>query len=98
MSIAYAESADFVRFLLREEDRARFGSLIPSTPSNITDSLPFRFTTHAQRVKSGLATIKCASTGILPNDVSLVSRTSPTAGVTCTPENRNGSVASLFLT
>jgi hypothetical protein len=28
VSIAYAESADFVRFLLRDEDRARFGSLI----------------------------------------------------------------------
>ncbi len=28
VSIAYAESADFVRFLLRGEDRARFGSLV----------------------------------------------------------------------
>ncbi len=28
VSIAYAESADFVRFLLRDEDRARFGSLV----------------------------------------------------------------------
>ena len=28
VTIAYAESADFVRFLLRDEDRARFGSLI----------------------------------------------------------------------
>jgi hypothetical protein len=28
VSIAYAESADFVRFLSRDEDRARFGSLI----------------------------------------------------------------------
>ncbi|HEY1959849.1 MAG TPA: peptidase MA family metallohydrolase [Polyangiaceae bacterium] len=28
VSIAYAESADFVRYLLRDEDRARFGSLI----------------------------------------------------------------------
>jgi hypothetical protein len=28
VSIAYAESADVVRFLLRDEDRARFGSLI----------------------------------------------------------------------
>jgi hypothetical protein len=28
VGIAYAESADFVRFLMRDEDRARFGSLI----------------------------------------------------------------------
>ena len=28
VSIAYAESADFVRFLMRDPDRARFGSLI----------------------------------------------------------------------
>jgi len=28
VSIAYAESADFVRFLLRTEDRARFGALV----------------------------------------------------------------------
>jgi hypothetical protein len=28
VSIAYAESADFVRYLLRDEDRARFGSLV----------------------------------------------------------------------
>jgi len=28
VSIAYAESADFVRYLLRDDDRARFGSLV----------------------------------------------------------------------
>jgi hypothetical protein len=28
VGIAYAESADFVRFLMRDEDRSRFGSLI----------------------------------------------------------------------
>ena len=28
VSIAYAESADFVQYLLRDEDRARFGSLV----------------------------------------------------------------------
>ncbi len=28
VSIAYAESADFVRFLMRDADRARFGSFV----------------------------------------------------------------------
>jgi hypothetical protein len=28
VNVAYAESADFVRFLMRDDDRARFGSLI----------------------------------------------------------------------
>jgi hypothetical protein len=37
VSIAYAESADVVRFLMRETDRARFGSLV----ERVRDGAPF---------------------------------------------------------
>ncbi len=37
VSIAYAESADVVRFLMREADRARFGSLV----ERVRDGAPF---------------------------------------------------------
>ncbi len=36
VSVAYAESADFVRFLMRDSDRARFGSLLARMRSGTT--------------------------------------------------------------
>jgi hypothetical protein len=36
VSVAYAESADVVRFLMREADRARFGSLIQRVRAGVT--------------------------------------------------------------